>query len=292
MTATAAPFGPVPTPAPGRVLVDGARVATLSIADRGLHYGDGLFETIAIRDGLPCLWQAHLTRLRLGAGRLAIPMPDPDLLLAECLDLSRGIEAGVVKLILTRGSGGRGYRPPREPVPTRILALYPDPTPPPGTREGGVAVRWCRTTLGENPQLAGIKHLNRLEQVLARAEWDDDAQAEGLMRDCHGRVIAGTMTNLFVYTGGRLLTPRLDGCGVAGTVRALTMDLGPRLGIGVAEAELRPADLGAADGLFLTNAVIGVWPVRSLGDWGFDVGRLPQSLMAALGTAVHAPDIP
>jgi 4-amino-4-deoxychorismate lyase len=270
-------------------LVDGTRSATLSVADRGLHYGDGLFETIAIRGAAPCLWQEHVDRLRRGAERLAIPMPDAGLLLAECLDLAQGVEAGVIKLLLTRGCGGRGYRPPREPLPTRVLALYPQPSLPAAAQEAGVAIRWCRTVLGENAQLAGIKHLNRLEQVLARSEWDDDACAEGLMCDCRGRVVAGTMTNLFAYADGRLLTPRLDTCGVAGTVRALVLRLGPRLGIPVAEVDLRASHLTAADGLFLTNAVIGIWPVHSLGTQGFSVGRLPQDFIESVRAAVQTP---
>jgi 4-amino-4-deoxychorismate lyase len=278
---------------PLAALVNGAKAASVSIADRGLHYGDGLFETIAIRDGAPCLWEEHLARLRLGAGRLAIPMPAPGLLLAECLALAQGLAAGLVKLILTRGSGGRGYRPPPTPLPNRLLLLYPRPTQPAGASEAGVAVRWCRTVLGENPQLAGIKHLNRLEQVLARAEWDADADAgacaEGLMCDCRGRVIAGTMTNVFVYAGDRLLTPRLDSCGVAGTVRGVVLRLAPQLGIKVAEVDLRPADLHAASGLFLTNAVIGVWPVRALGVQEYAVGHLPQGLIAAVRAAVRVP---
>jgi 4-amino-4-deoxychorismate lyase len=279
---------------PLAALVNGAKADGLSIADRGLQYGDGLFETIVVRDGAPCLWQEHLARLRLGAARLAIPLPDAGLLLGECLTLTQGAEAGVVKLIVTRGPGGRGYRPPPRPLPTRILALYPPPAPPAGGREAGVQVRWCRTALGENPRLAGIKHLNRLEQVLARAEWDTNGGgcAEGLMCDCRGRVIAGTMTNVFVHAGGRLLTPRLDTCGVAGTVRGLVLRLASQFGIEVAEADLRPADLHAADGLFLTNAVIGVWPVRALGVREFAVGHLPQRLLAAVRTAARAPLAP
>ncbi len=272
--------------------MNGVRAAGLSLADRGLHYGDGLFETIAIRFGAPCLWSEHLARLGLGAARLGIPLPDPQLLLTECLDLAGGAAVGVVKLILTRGCGGRGYRPPQDPVPTRILALYPQPAEPPGAAELGVAVRWCATRLGENPHLAGIKHLNRLEQVLARAEWDDDACPEGLMSDCYGRVIAGTMTNVFVYTGGRLLTPRLERCGVAGTARALVLRLAPGVGVPVAEVDLRPADLDAADGVFLTNAVIGAWPVRRLGDRSLAVERLPPGLIGAVRTAAHSPWAP
>lgn len=285
-----APARPAPILA---ALIDGVRGDTLPIADRGLHYGDGLFETISLRQGVPCLWSEHLARLRLGAERLGIPLPDFELLLRECRELADGVAAGVIKLMLTRGVGGRGYRPPHHPRPSRLLLLYPQPARPASGSRVGVAVRWCETRLGENPQLAGIKHLNRLEQVLARAEWDPDADAdgcaEGLMCDCRGRVIAGTMSNLFVYARGRLLTPRLDTCGVAGTARALVLRLAPTEGLPVAEVDLYPVDLVAADGLFLTNAVNGVWPIRRLGDQIFDVGRLPQSLMAQFDAAIFAP---
>lgn len=287
-------LGASASPAPFlSALIDGARGDTLPVADRGLHYGDGLFETISLRQGAPCLWSEHLARLRLGAERLAIPLPDAELLLRECRELANGVIAGVAKLILTRGSGGRGYRPPHHPRPSRIFLLYPQPARPALAFRTGVAVRWCETRLGENPPLAGIKHLNRLEQVLARAEWDADAGAEacaeGLMCDCRGRVIAGTMSNLFVYARGRLLTPRLDTCGVSGTARALVLRLAPPAGLPVVETDLYPVDLVAAEGLFLTNAVNGIWPIRRLGDQVFDVGRLPLALMAQLDAAIFAP---
>ena len=232
-----------------------------------------------------------MERLRLGAARLGIPLPDPDLLLRECLVLTQGVGSGVLKLILTRGSGGRGYRPPAAPTPTRILALYPPPHYPPEWNEVGVNVRWCDMTLGENSRLAGIKHLNRLEQVLARAEWDDEAIAEGLMCDTRGRVIAGTMSNVFVYVAGRLLTPRLDTCGVAGTVRALVLRLAPAYGVTAAEADLIRADLEGAEGVFVTNAVFGAASVRRLDRVEYKPGRLPKDLLAALRAAVWRPTI-
>lgn len=283
--------GAVPLAGPLRTLVNGLDAATLPLTDRGLQYGDGLFETIAVRASGPCLWAEHRDRLTLGAARLGIPLPDPELLLRECLALTQGAASGVVKLILTRGSGGRGYRPPAVPSPTRILALYPTPDYPPDWAEAGVRVRWCDLALGENPRLAGIKHLNRLEQVLARAEWDDEAIAEGLLCDTRGRVIAGTMSNVFVYAGGRLLTPCLDRCGVAGTVRALVLRLAPTCGVPVAEADLMRADLEAADGVFMTNAVLGVVPVRRLDRVEYDPGRLPEKLLAAVRAAVWRPSI-
>lgn len=271
-------------------LIDGVKADRLTLADRGLHYGDGLFETLALRHGVPCLWDAHFDRLSHGAARLGIPCPPAELLLHECRQLTGGEPAGVAKIILTRGSGGRGYSPPEHPQPTRILSLHPWPDYPRAWWEQGVETILCSTPLGENPMLAGIKHLNRLEQVLARSECRDRGVAEGLMQDTGGRIISGAMSNLFLVRKGRLLTPRLDTCGIAGTVRGLVLRLADAFGIEAGEQDIRPPDLVAADGLFLTNTLIGVWPVRRLETREIGLDRLPRDLMAEVRRAVRTPD--
>lgn len=272
------------------VLIDGVETGRLSIADRGLQYGDGLFETIAVRDGRPCLWTEHFERLARGSERLGIPCPAQDLLYRECRYLIRRESAAVLKLILTRGSGGRGYCAPLDPHPVRILTLHPWPNHPAAWSEQGVTATFCRTPLGENPSLAGLKHLNRLEQVLARSEWRDPQIAEGLMQDSRGRVIGGTMSNLFLVDGRRLLTPRLDTCGIAGTVRALVLRIAGTFGIEVLEQNITRADLVGTDGLFLTNALIGVWPVRRLGAQVLGLENLPAALIAAVREAARTPE--
>ena len=272
-----------------RVLIDGAEAGCLTVADRGLQYGDGLFETLAVRDGAPCLWREHFDRLSRGADRLGIPCPPRELLLHECRWLTGGESTGVLKIILTRGSGGRGYGPPETPQPIRILTLYPWPDYPADWGEQGVKVIFCRTPLGENPVLAGLKHLSRLEQILARSEWRDRGVAEGLMQDGRGRIIGGTMSNLFLVRAGRLLTPQLDTCGIAGTVRDLVLRMGGTFGIRVLEKDIMRADLAAADGLFLTNALIGVWPVRYLGSREIRLEYLPSELLAAVRRATLIP---
>ena len=271
-------------------LINGVEIDHLPVADRGLQYGDGLFETIAVRESKPCLWQKHFDRLERGSERLGIPCPRQDLLLDECRHLIRGESTGVLKLILTRGFGARGYGAPMDPQPTRILTLHPWPNYPPAWEEQGIDLTYCRTLLGENPVLAGLKHLNRLEQVLARSEWRDRRIAEGLMQDGRGRVIGGTMSNLFLVRDGHLVTPRLDTCGVAGTVRALTLRIATAFGIPIAEGDIGRADLIAADGLFLTNSLIGVWPVRRLAEREIGFEGLPQELMAAVRRAALTPD--
>ena len=186
---------------PVSVLVNGVAVDTVSARDRGFQYGDGLFETIAVSRGTPLLWERHAQRLLAGAVRLDMPPPETALLRAETDRLCRGVERGVLKIIFTRGISGRGYRPDASTSTTRALSLSPWPDYPPSWSGEGVVVRLCQTRLASQPRLAGLKHLNRLEQVLARAEWDDE-YAEGLMQDESGNIVEGTMTNIFLVEGG------------------------------------------------------------------------------------------
>lgn len=271
------------------MLIDGRPGDALPVSDRLLHYGDGLFETIAVFHGRPCLWQRHLDRLASGCRRLDIPMPDAALLAEEAARLCRGVERGVLKLVISRGSGGRGYRPPVVAQPRRILALHPWPDYPAAAWEEGVQLRWCDTPLGLNPALAGLKHCNRLEQVLARAEWDDPAIAEGLMCDVRGQVIEGTMSNLFVLSDGRLLTPSLDHCGVAGVARALVLEVASATGMPCEQRVLTRDAVQQADALLLSNALIGLWPVRRLATRNLDPLHWPRDLLAGVMEQVWRP---
>ncbi len=169
----------------------------------------------------------------------------------------------IVKLIVTRGSGARGYRPPQPALPRRIVAAWDWPAPP-ASAVSGARVGWCRTRLGRNPALAGLKHLNRLEQVLARAEWDDGVMDEGLMCDDRDRVIAATQANLFARIDGHWVTPRLDECGVAGVMRRAFCAWQAEQGAPVEERTIARADVESASALLLTNALKGAWPVREL----------------------------
>lgn len=253
------------------VLVDGQPARSVAVLDRGLHYGDGVFETIAIRDGVAPLRERHWQRLQDGCRRLGIPAPRGEVLGEELGRLAGGAARAVVKVIVTRGSGGRGYSPPQDVRPTRILLRYGWPQIAATHWSDGIAVRFCDTTLGRNPQLAGIKHLNRIEQVLARREWQDPAIAEGLMCDEQGRVIEATACNVFMLTQGALLTPDLSACGVAGVMRALVLELAAQAGLETRIEALGREQLLAADSVFLTNSLVGIWPVRRIGEQRFAI---------------------
>lgn len=263
-------------------LVNGAPETRIPVADRGLQYGDGLFETIAVNGGVPEFWERHMARLGAGCVRLSLPAPDADLLKAEALRLCAETARGVLKIIVTRGSGGRGYRLPDEIHPTRIVSLHPAPDYPADIQRRGVQMRLCDTRLAIQPRLAGLKHLNRLEQILARAEWSDSAIQEGLMLAADSAAIEGTMTNLFVVSGDMLRTPDLSRCGVAGILRAVVIDLAREAGIGCRVERFGLVDVLAGDEVFLTNSVVGIWPVGRLGDREFEIGPVTRRLMAAL----------
>ncbi|MGB5734652.1 MAG: aminodeoxychorismate lyase [Thiohalocapsa sp.] len=287
---------------PRRAWVNGREQAVVGIGDRGLLYGDGLFETIAVRQQAPCRWSAHLARLDRGADRLGIPRADPVLLRAEADALVAGIDHGVLRLTLTRGEGGRGYRPPIAPCPTRILALYASPSTRPATElpagtsnqgaisSKGVELTVCRTRLGDNPQLAGIKHLNRLEQVLARAEWQDPGIIDGVMTDSRGFAVCGTMTNLFLVHDDGLVTPALTRCGVEGTIRELVFERCRALNIPLVERDIQVAELYQARGLFVTNALLGLLPVARLGAKRYALDAVPAALVEQVRHVAFEPE--
>ena len=241
------------------------------LQDRGLNYGDGLFETMLVQDGKACFWPQHWARLVEGCQRLKIPATDEAAVLDAARDALTGRQEGVLKLVLTRGTGGRGYRPPDQPRPWLGISVYDRPDYPETWYEEGIFARVCSTRLGHNPQLAGIKHLNRLEQVMARSEWQDEYQ-EGLMLDTDNRVIEGVMSNLFLISGDMLVTPELDRCGVRGVLRDRILNWAMQSGTShKIEPEIFLDQVYAADAVFMCNSVIGIWPLRRLENTDYDV---------------------
>lgn len=268
--------------APQAVWVNGRPDAALSPLERGLHYGDGLFETIACLGGRPRFLNLHLERLARGCTRLGIELPDREELRREILAAAAEAPSAIVKVLLTRGPAvARGYATTGSEQPTRLTLRYRREDEPRNAQDG-VRVRTAAQRLGENPALAGLKHLNRLEQVLARREWSDGAIAEALMFSSSGMLISGVMSNVFLVEGARLRTPLLDRCGVAGVMRQVVLREAARAGIAAEEAPLDAGDLARARELFLTSAVIGLRPVRVLDGRACEIGAVTRELQQRL----------
>ncbi len=247
------------------VLVNGLQTDLLNVHDRGLAYGDGVFRTLRVSRGKALCWERHYQKLQADCQVLGLSCPNYSMLCKEINQIAAANPESVLKIIITRGPGPRGYRVTAEMQPTRIIMADSLPDYPPSYHEQGVSLRVCNLRLSLQPRLAGIKHLNRLENVMARQEWNDASIAEGLLLDGEGYVIGGTMTNLFMLKDNELWTPDLTRCGVAGVQRKRVLERAAASGIPCAERNILFEQLLLANEIFLTNSVIGVWQVREIG---------------------------
>jgi 4-amino-4-deoxychorismate lyase len=260
------------------MLVNGQSSQQIPADDRGFQYGDGLFETALLVKGRVRFLDEHCQRLFAGCARLGITPPDRQILLHEITQVTAGVDRGIVKIIVSRGAGGRGYRPSAAMSSNRVVALHPfNPAP-----QGALRVRWCDIRLGRNAHLAGIKHLNRLEQVLAQSEWREGEADEGLMLDTEGEVVCATSANVFVVRDNSLLTPDLRYCGVRGVMRAQVIKAAAKLQLAVSEEPLWPHDLETANEVFITNAVRGIRSVASLDSLQWSASGVAARLASAL----------
>jgi 4-amino-4-deoxychorismate lyase len=267
-----------------------AAASGLSVLDRGVHFGDGLFETLACRGGRVRFLRLHLERLARGCERLRIFAPDAGLLRTECEQLASARDQALLKILVTRGPAtARGYAPHGDERPTRIVLRYGWPALDPRHAVEGIAVRLANMRLGENPLLAGLKHLNRLELVMARAELADPAVFELLLFSSSGRLVSGSMSNVFIVQHGRLRTPRIDRCGVAGIMRHVVLRAARAGGRQPEEADLTRTDLDSAEEVFLTNARIGIYPVCRLESRALAPGPMTQQLQALIAPALEEP---
>ncbi|HEY2807314.1 MAG TPA: aminodeoxychorismate lyase [Steroidobacteraceae bacterium] len=281
--------------APDMVLVNGAHSGTVSALERGLHYGDGLFETLGCVAGRPRFLTLHLARLARGCARLKLAPPDLAVIAQELEALAGGTDRAILKLILTRGPAvARGYAPADTEHPTRVALRYLWPLPQ--EEPAAVRVRIAQIALAENPVTAGIKHLNRLEQVLARAEWHDPAIAEALLFSRSGALISGTMSNVFLVRNGTLMTPSLALCGVEGVMRQVVLDAAGGCTIETQVRELQRADLEAAEEIFLTNALWGIRAVAEIAGRRLGAatvtGRLKTAIAPLLSGGARAAGAP
>jgi 4-amino-4-deoxychorismate lyase len=265
------------------ILVNGTRAEGVPANDRGLAYGDGVFRTLLVIGSEARHWQRHYQKLACDCAVLGLRCP-PRASLEDDLRVLAPAGDQVAKIIVTRGAGARGYRYAAEAPSNRIVMTSPKPTYARGNEDEGVRVCRCRLRLARQPALAGVKHLNRLENVLARAEWTDEAIAEGILCDTEELVIGGTMSNLFAVIHGELVTPNLERCGVAGVTRERVIDAALQHGLPCRVRDLTWAELIVAEEIFLVNSVIGVWPVRQLHEQTCRVGPVVRDIQQWLAT--------
>lgn len=264
--------------------IDGSPAAQLAADDRGLQYGDGLFETVVVRAGVPRFLEAHLARLALGCARLGIRFEAWRELRVD-IDRAAGLAPAlcVLKIIVTRGSAvRRGYRPEGDEQARRIVSLWPSAAL--DVPASGVELRVASLRLSESAALGGLKHLNRLENVLAASESRDPRYFEALLLSSADDVICGTMSNIFVVRAGALLTPPVVRSGVAGVMRGVVLREAPRLGIAVTQGRVKMSEFGLAAEVFITNARIGVVPVARVGEHSFTMRTLTTRLRAHIET--------
>lgn len=264
------------------ILVNGVISNFVPANDRGLAYGDGVFRTLLVRNGRPQHWSQHYAKLNADCAALKIECPLEPVLGGEVARATQHNPDCVLKIIITRGAGQRGYAPPLKALPTRVVMALPLPQYPPEFSLTGVVALFCKTCLSRQPALAGVKHLNRLENVLARAEWSDSAIAEGLMLDTEGNVIGGTMSNLFIVERNVLVSPELAHCGVAGVTRARLIQAAAVHGVICLTEHISRERLLQCEEILLVNSIIGVWQVRQINNRKWLPGMVTPQVRAWL----------
>lgn len=252
-----------------RYCVNGKLVSGIAPTNRGFAYGDGVFRTMRLQQGVLQDWPLHYQTLVADCSKLHIVCPSAELLMQELKFFVQATAednhtSGVIKLMITRGDGARGYAPAPISEPSRIFIQSPMPVYADTVFEHGVALYTCRTRLGHQPLLAGIKHLNRLENVLARAENKDPQFFDGLLMDYQDQVIEAVSGNVFIKQGDRVRTPALDQCGVSGVMRQKMLDWHRTQGVTVEACRLHLADVYSADAVIITNSIYGVLQVNRL----------------------------
>ncbi|MFD1121475.1 aminodeoxychorismate lyase [Methylophilus flavus] len=275
-----------------RYCVNGKLVSGIAPTNRGFAYGDGVFRTMRLLNGELQDWPLHYQTLVADCSKIQIVCPSAELLMQEfkyflASASEEDTQFSIIKIIITRGEGARGYAPPAVSEPTRVLIQSPLPDYPPEMYTHGVALYTCQTRLAHQPLLAGIKHLNRLENVLARAELKDPRFFDGLLRDYDDNVIEAVSGNLFIRKDGMVRTPPLDSCGVAGVMRQKILDWYKTQGQPVVIAPLSMGDLLQADAMIIVNSVYGVLQVSHIDDQPITTNHWAKELRPQLHYVTH-----
>lgn len=268
-------------------IINGSSNHHITPLDRGFSYGDGVFRTMKIRGGLPLNWPLHYQKLVADCAAIGIVCPSAELLMSDfeqlltLQDTDKEAE-GVAKIIITRGEGERGYQLPAVTSPTRVVIKTALPQYSATYDETGVTLTLCQTRLSAQGKLAGIKHLNRLENVLARMEWHDETVFDGLLLDLQDNVIECTTSNVFIRVGNTLFTPDLRNCGVAGVTRQCVLSVAHVLNLKTEITSFTLEDVKRADEVMICNSLFGCYQVSRLLDQTWPMQHMAKSMRQLL----------
>ena len=271
-------------------LINGKFLKTVSVLDRGLSYGHGLFETMSWRHlreldsfGVE-FWNRHLKRLSASSLKMKIKMPSKEILnnykdkiIKKSINL--GFNEGVLKIIITRGVGGRGYKYEKDIEPTIIFLSFPKVRIDESFFKKGVNLRFCKSPIFVNHQLSGIKHLNRIDSVMARSEWQNKEFFDGVLLDDSKNIIDGTMTNIFFSKNNILYTPDLKKSGINGIMRQVVIEKSKIFFNSVHEIQINKKNLKLYDEMFITNSIIKILPVKKLEKKEFSISQSTRNLI-------------
>ena len=263
------------------VIINGEEQSNITIFNRNMQYGDGLFETCIAKENQILFWNRHLSRLNIGCDKLKIKKIEESIWLKDikkALSLTSKKNC-IIKLILSRGNSHRGYSYPNDIMPVRVVIVLEMKKP---QHKQSFSLEYAQSGYHSNPNLAGIKHCNRIEQILARASMQED---EAIMLDENKNIISVTQGNIFFIIGKRLLTPKLDRCGVIGSRRSLILELAKSIGLDVKEEEISLIQAKKADEVFISNSLIGIQSVSSIKGFQLPNSSMTRKIKAAFESA-------
>ena len=270
------------------IWVNGVPQANVDPTDRGIAYGDGLFATMRTGAEGILFFETHQARLTAGAARLGFQWQMSEALQQQLQALAIEYPQHCIKLIVSRGVGGRGYAPPEPEIvkPTEIVSVHTIPSHYAQWQQRGICLKTSSIRLGLQPLLAGIKHLNRLEQVLIKSYPLPQGFDDWLVADIEDNIIESSMANIFFIKGNQVLTPSLAQCGVAGVMREHVM-----LALLEQHLNIECLPVGAErliefDSAFITNSILGIVDVLAIDSLTFTrtpiTAQLRQTLLLTL----------
>ena len=264
-------------------IINGKEQSNISIFNRNFQYGDGLFETCVVNNNQILFWEKHLSRLDIGCRKLKIKNIEEEIWLKDikkALSLTSKKNC-VLKLILSRGNSQRGYSYPDDILQVRVVIVSEMKNV---QAKESFSLEYASSGYHSNPNLAGIKHCNRIEKILARSSLKRD---EAIMLDENQNIISVTQGNIYFIFGQSLVTPKLDRCGVIGSRRSLILELAESIELNVEEGNVSMNDAKKADEAFISNSIMGIQSVNSIEEYQLPKKMITEQIKIAFESATQ-----